>query len=377
MSGSIDSNEYPGERRSRYAVRGTSAAQRTLAIVGSLGLIVGLAGCGSGGGGSSNDTASTKRGYVISSFSYVYPEADGDACPGGFTKGPIEMRRDDGVALPDDCLDPESVSDPTFKTMNGPAHFSGLDIDGVISSSSSPGAGECPHDDFSGFSGEQGLDFQFWRAVGCIRGFQKGEISNSVVEEAVVNGSMTILIDLEDVDDETSDGQVTAQVFGSTDVPAIGADGEVLPFATLSIHENPQYHGGIGNGEIVDGVLLAGPMDINLRLNIQIVDGNQSLHDAYLRVEFLPDGTIRGQMMGYQPIVEAYDIFGVQAGPAGAAALSYTCTGLWDALKENADGHFDPTTGACTTISVAYRFEAVPAFVEKGSFEDDDAEPRP
>ena len=330
-------------------------------------LLIFFAACGSNGGSDSSTTerASTRRGYVLSSFSYVYPEHDEEPCPGGFTKGPIEMRLEDGVVLPDDCLDPESVSDPGFRTLDGPARFRGFDLDGAFSTIGAPAENECTHQDFSNASGEIGFDYQFWRAVGCVRGFQKNEISHNVIEEAVTNGSMTILLDIEGVDDENDDGTVMAQVFGSTDVPAIGADGEMLPFATLSIHEDTQYHGGIGEGEIVNGVLIAGPMDINLRLNIQIVDGNQTLRDAYLRMEFNPDGSVDGQMYGFQPIEEAYNIFGIQAGIAGASALSYTCTGLWQALKDNADGHFDPESGTCSTISVAYRFEAVPAFVAK------------
>jgi hypothetical protein len=332
-------------------------------------LVTALAlGCGSGGDGSgpqAQNRTATPRGYVVSSFSFMFPEHDADPCPGGFTKGPIEMQVEDGVVLPDDCLDPERVSDPGFKTLDGPGRFAGFDLDGRTSSRSAPASGECAHDDFIGTSGERGFDYQFWRAVGCVRGFQRDEIGHIVIREAVVSGSMTILLELTEVDDERNDARAGAQLFGSTDVPAIGADGRVLPFATLSIHENAVYHGSVGTGEIADGVFLAGPMDIKLRLNIQIVEGDQTLRDAYARIEFLPDGSVKGQLFGYQPISEVYDIFGVQAGPAGAAALSYTCTGLWQALKDNADGHRDPSSGACSTISVAYQFEAVPAFVVK------------
>ncbi len=345
--------------------RGRGGFRNGSGLLAAAGLALVLCACGSDDDDGSGDSAALRRGYVISSFSYVYPEHDEEPCPGGFTKGPLEMRLEDGVVLPDDCNDPERYSDPGFKTLQGPGRLPGLDLDGLISSEQAPADGECAHDDFSGELGERGIDYQFWRAVGCIRGFQKGDISNTVVEEAVINGSMTILIDLEGVDDERNDDEVVAQVFGSTDVPSIGADGSVLPFATLTIHEDTQYHGTSGTGEVVDGVLVAGPMDINLRLNIQIVDGDQSMRDGYLRVEFQPDGSIKGQMFGYQPVDEAYDIFGIQAGAAGAEALSYTCSGLWEALQSSADGHPDPVTGACSTISVAYRFEAVPAFVAK------------
>ena len=98
-------------------------------------------GCGSSGGSGNppeQDAASTKRGYVLSSFSYMFPEHDDNPCPGGFTKGPIEMQLEDGTVLPDNCLDPESVSDPGFKTLDGPGRFDGFDLDGHVSTQAAP-----------------------------------------------------------------------------------------------------------------------------------------------------------------------------------------------------------------------------------------------
>jgi hypothetical protein len=39
------------------------------------------------------------------------------------------------------------------------------------------------------------------------------------------------------------------------------------------------------------------------------------------------------------------------------------CAGIYHAMRRVADGHPDPQTGACTSISAAIHFEAVPAFV--------------
>lgn len=320
-------------------------------------------GCGSDGGQSAGSAVVPVRGYVVSSFGYVYPQALGPACPDGFTRGAIERRLDGDPPLADDCDDPQAHFDPEFKTMQAPAAFDGMDLDGIVSDASRPVAGECAHDDFVGRDGEAGLDYQLWRALGCVRGFQQGEIADIVVGGAVREGSMTILIEVSDVDDENDDDRVAVRVFASTEAPPTGSDGALLPFATLTAHPDTRYHSTTGSGAMVDGVLTAGPMDMRLRLNIQIVEGDLTFTDAYVRITRRADGSVEGVITGYQAIDEVYEIFGRQAGRAGAEALSYTCTGMWAALQSQADGGYDAETGQCSLISIAYRFEAIPAFV--------------
>lgn len=322
-----------------------------------------LVGCGSDGAQQSGARAIPSQGYVVSSFGYMYPEPLALACPEGFTRGAIERRLDGDPPLPDDCNDPEAHADPEFKTMQAAAMFPGVDLDGVTSTAASPRAGECAHDDFVGPDGETGLDYQLWRALGCVRGFQRGEIADIVVGGAVREGSMTILLEVDDLDDESDDDRVEVRVFASTETPPTGSDGALLPYATLTAHANPRYHSTTGSGPMVDGVITAGPMDIRVRLNIQIVEGDLTFTDAFVRIAKRRDGTIEGIITGYQEIDEVYEIFGRQAGRAGAEALSYTCTGLWAALRSQADGGYDAETGTCSSISVAYRFEAIPAFV--------------
>jgi hypothetical protein len=326
-------------------------------------LSAGLFGCGSSSGGSDAAPLASVRGYVVSSFGYVYPEHAGEACPGGFNRGAIEMRLDGETPIPDDCNEPQAHSDPGFKTLQAPGSFPGIDLDGRSSSVSGPLADECPHDDFASADGDGGLDYQLWRAIGCVRGFQQGEIADIVVGGAVREGSMTILLEVSEMDAELDDEQLSVRVFASTEKPPTGSDGNVLPFATLTAHADERYHSTVGAGAMAGGVITAGPMDVRLRLNIQIVEGDLTFSDAYVRMETLPDGSVSGVILGYQEVDEVYEIFGRQAGRAGAEALSYTCTGLWAALHSQADGGYDPATGMCSSISVAYRFTAIPAFV--------------
>lgn len=303
-------------------------------------------------------------GFVISSFGYLYPEHEGEVCPDGFNWGPVDFRAAE-MPIEDDCLDPTATVDPRFQTLTAPGRIDGFDLDGRNSSASNPESDECAHDDFTGFADDGGYDFNLWRALGCIRGNQPGEIQDTIIDGSVRDGSSTILIEVSGVDDVNEDEDVRVRVFASTEAPATSADGALLPYGTLSVHADPRYHGTEGTGSIAGRVITAGPADFRWRFNIQIVAADLSLNDAYVRLEILEDGTARGQLFGYTSVEEMYEIFGVQAGRAGADALGYTCSGLWQALNEHADGDYDPASGTCSSVSVAYRFEAVPAFVAR------------
>lgn len=337
------------------------------------------AGCGSGGSGDAGPTPTPTPspgptpgfedalGFVVSSFGFVFPtHGDEVACPDGFNRGPIEMRAAGEEPLPDDCLDPQANLDPGFRPMAAPGALDGFDLDGRVSTATQPAADECAHDDFSGPGGELGYDNQLWRALGCIRGFQPGDAVAGVVDAAVRDGSMTILVDVRGVDDPRNDSEVEVQLFSSRDAPPLGADGSVLPFGTLGIDPDARYHGSVAAGRIENGILVAGPMDLRLRLNIQIVVGDLTFEDAYVRVILDPDGSATGAIHGYTPIEDVYEVFGRQAGTIGGKeALGYTCSGLHAALVSQADGGFDPATQSCSSLSAAYRFAAAPAFVAR------------
>ena len=145
-----------------------------------------------------------------------------------------------------------------------------------------------------------------------------------MVDGAVRDGSMTILVDVRGVDDPLNDDDVQVQVFSSRDAPPLGGDGSVLPYGTLGIDPDARYHSTVAHGRIVDGVVLAGPFDVRIRLNIQIVVGDLSFRDAYVRLELAGDGTARGGIFGFAPVADVYEIFGRQAGTIGGKEASAT-----------------------------------------------------
>jgi len=108
------------------------------------------------------------------------------------------------------------------------------------------------------------------------------------------------------------------------------------------------------------------------------------LKAARLRVTLSEKGELEGYLAGYTPVEALYDMaYGYRSGKTssgelaplklrtqtatGAAfVLGHTCTGAFHALHEHADGHPDPETGECTSISTQYRIRAIPAFVIDG-----------
>jgi dienelactone hydrolase len=303
------------------------------------------------------------HGFVVSHFASVVPAFAAGACPAGFNLSALDRQMRGLPPIADDCADPDASTDPDFQTFEAPGTVDGWDLDGVASRRDD--GRHCAHDDFAGPLGDDAFDLQLWRAVGCIRGFQPGELTDIVVDQAVRDGSMTILVEVRGLDDWEADDAVRVQVFGSLDAPPVGATGAVLPFGTLTVHPDGRYRGTVGTGTVSNGVLIAGPMDVRVPINIQIVAGDLTFRHAYLRLARQPDGAVRGQIFGYQPVEEFYDIFGRKAGQAGALALGYTCTGFHAALVSAADGDYDPTTGRCTSLSTGYSFSAVPAFIAR------------
>lgn len=298
-------------------------------------------------------------GFVVSSFGLLFPEVEGESCPAGLAKGPVEYAAAGLPVPPDDCTAPLSAPSPGSPAMLAPGTLDGFDLD----------VGEqagCEHPGFTGPDGADGIDDQLWRVLGCIRGFQEGDIVSGVVDAAVRDGSMTILVDVRDVDDPHDDDDVSVQVFASREAPPAGGDGSVLPWGTLAVDPDPRFHGSVARGRIVDGVLEAGPMDVRLRLNIQIVEGELSFRGARLRLAIADGGDARGGLHGYAPVDELYDVFGRQAGTIGGKeAIGYLCSGLRRLLDEQADGDRDPADGTCRSISSSWRLGAVPAFVAR------------
>jgi hypothetical protein len=251
----------------------------------------------------------------------------------------------------------------------------GFDLDGRASSSDSPGVGECAHDDWTGPNQEPGIDYGFLSIIDneaqredgkyVFGGFHEGQLVDGVIRGAVKNGSMTILLQVEGLDDAQNDDDVRVQIYSSEDSPALGTDNSVLLGATLSIHPDARFHSGEVQGSVVDGVLTAGPIDLLFPIDIMIVRDELLIHDSWLRVELLEEG-FQGTVSGYWGVANIRDIIGVPTTDNGNAA-NFTIEQFDTAMAELADGDYDAGAGLCKSFSTTFRIGGVQAFIVSDS----------
>jgi hypothetical protein len=356
-------------------------------------------------------------GFVVSHIKYALAKDANEtgACPDGMTKGygsagnfsdigaafvsKPELQRKEGEvedqyvrrvftqAMGDPntknlCLNPElGKPDPNFKTVTAKnVAVDGIDLDGQDSHSNGKAApNTCPHEDFVGINGERGIDNQFFRLVGCSKSWQTTGQSNTY-EIEMYTGAWGILITLKGAGDLRNAKDVEVGIYANGDPIQLSPTREALPNATYAIDQDPRFRA-TTHGRIVNGVLTTDPVDVRFHVITNSIHLERPLQDARLRMTVTPDGGLDGILAGYTPVEELYDFqYGfrngtdAKGGPAPlqlrtvssigqAAVLGHTCQGAYYAMKQLADGHRDPKTGQCSSISTQYRIKAIPAFV--------------
>lgn len=352
-----------------------------------------------------------QAGFVVTEFSYGLSDdaEQTGACPDGMTAGYAnmgdvfvdspELRRQEGEVedqyiqrvfraamsnadIKNLCANPElGGPDPTYRTVTSTSvRAYGIDLDGQASrTNGAPAANACAHSDFTGMNGERGVDNQFFRAVGCNKSFQSTGSSNIFGTE-MLTGAWGILIALKGVDDLRNDDEVEVTIVANADPIQLSPTRAPLENATYAMDQDPRFRA-VARGRIVDGVLTSETMDVRLHSIVNSIRLERTLRDARVRMTITSEGGLDGYLSGYTPVEDMYNFqFSYRNGtdasgqPApvrlrqvssiGAAqVLGHTCHGAYQALHALADGHRDPETGRCTSISTQYRVKAIPAFV--------------
>jgi hypothetical protein len=281
------------------------------------------------------------------------------------------IRWDHDLLPPDACQDPLAQPDPGFLTLDGPATVQGLDLDGVDSSGSEIASNACAHDDFSSPDGQAGIDNQHWRLMGCVRGYRPNDLmdrlhaSDSMIKE----GGYAILMEISGMDDPRNDDAVEVQLLSAAAPVSIDTVGDVMEQVSFTAHADTRYHSALARGQIVDGILTTEPIDLRLKVKQQTQDNAVWYRDARIRAEVTQDGRIKGMLGAYWDVDNFWSMLNDHMigdrhqGRNAAFNRGFMCAGIYHAIPRIADGHRDPATGECTSISTALHFEATPAFV--------------
>lgn len=325
------------------------------------------------------------RTYVVSYFAQQFASEDGD-CPGGINpedergqtavilrtmgyspaqvaslmagwdKGGEGKRKVDDILARRAVIDgepvnpmthPEAVPDPGLKFVTS-KHAFGFNLDGKKDA-----------DDFvDPHTGEEGVDHQLFRALGCNQNFRGSWTSPSAYGEWVwvqLRDSQPAWLLTLTGEDLSKDGEITVRLERSLDHLRSNLNGTPRWHMTYRVDSDPrsfnEFRGVIENGVV--------KITEHKRLSI-LWNGLSApvlnLNNAHLRLQMQSDGSVDGLLAGYQPWRELYFAFS-HNGIVGDRP------GLWHAMKKAADADPDPQTGLNLSISASYRISAVPAFV--------------
>jgi len=262
------------------------------------------------------------------------------------------------------CLNPYSIKDPQFLTVEGKTSF-GANLDGDTTGKAT--AKTCAHDNFTGVWGEPGVDNQMYRLLGCIYGFRAdGIFEINANEMRGTSGLGITLIEVTDVDDARNDDDVTLTIYRSVDQFALDPTGQPLPFTTYRIDVSPdglQRYGHKLKGRIKDGRITSDQGDARFPFYGNYNFMHPIIKDASVDLEVSEDGKkITGFINGYYDVEQfVYHATGVGA---VISTAGYSCPGLAEYAWKLADGHPDEN-GKCTTLSSSFRVTGYAAFVKK------------
>jgi hypothetical protein len=264
------------------------------------------------------------------------------------------------------CTHPDMFERPLMPTVQS-RYAWGMDLDG-----GDPGPDGCPHENFESPDGQQGIDNQEYRVMGCtpeVRGGEQGE-GNSGTGQFHRSGEWTQVILLRGVDSLINDDEVEVIYANTADRAVTSQDGEFLPGASYVIDVTPPRNRNVLRGKITDGVLTTEPADIKLaqtwgQSRQRDLRGARSQYDyrrGRLRLQFHADGSLTGMLGGYRPV---FDLIAAPAigGLGSATVAGIDCAQQLATARKFADGLRDPKTGQCTAVSSAAQIRAIPAFV--------------
>lgn len=235
----------------------------------------------------------------------------------------------------------------------------GLNLDGEVSA-----------DDFKNPAGEEGIDNQLYRALGCIAGYRKdGPYWFFENDFMINNGYNRYMIELSGVDDLVNDGDVTVTTYRGLDSLLTDATGEgFIAGGTQRVDARwGQSFSEETKGKIVDGVLITEPIAQAKVPWSQpgVSDGYHIFKDLQLQLK-LTSKQAQGLMAGYVDVEQFNHRFRTnwamhhQNYGQSASASEYA------ALRRLADGFPDAESGENEAISGAVGVTFTQVYVVHG-----------
>jgi len=228
----------------------------------------------------------------------------------------------------------------------------GFDLDERTSEIGDPQS--CGHPDLVDSTGQDGIDNQLavlWNAIVLIVGEQTEELLQGAINE----GRVLIMIELADLDDLQNDDDVTVRIYRGLLDPELGTTGLISPDQTFAFDtEGPVSE--VTGVALVDGALEAGPLEILIPLDILDLKIVLPLEVARVRLQVEEDGSFHGMIGGAINVPLMLEALL----DTNAAAETRTVQPFFEANTDMFAGD-----DGCTHLSAALRFEGTAAFVTR------------
>jgi hypothetical protein len=249
------------------------------------------------------------------------------------------------------CGDPEDrvvVVVTTLAYMRGEEGVSwGFDVDGTEDD-------VCDHDDYTSPDGVSGIDNGMAILIPLLEA-SEAKVIEGLLNSTIVEGRLLLAVEITRVDDLQNDSCVDVEFFQATGDPLLGTDGGILPGQTL-IRDTSKPTSSITGMSIVDGVLDAFPMNLDLPLSILDAEFEFNLTDGGLQIQFGEDGLHTGFFAG---VAEADEIYEIAYSSDG---IDDTIQGLIEQIVPLAQD-VKNDQGECANLSAGLEFEAGEIFL--------------
>ncbi len=309
-------------------------------------------------------------GYVMTNlFWSVYQTPDAkEECPNGFNDGPREQFEilfpagekrtvvDTQLRQEIETWHPTAAPDSLpFHEVAGPLSY-GLNLDGEV------GPNDFTHPD-----GEEGIDNEVYRAVGCIIGFRGPDGVEVIFQDKAIADRRynRTMIELTGVDDLTNDGEVTVTLYRGLDRLLTDATGlKVMSGGSQRI--DTRWGAKLirqTRGKIVDGVLTSEPItEVVIPWMNLSVPTFQIIRDLRFQLTLTPTGAT-GLIAGYADVDTWYKQLIRNDSTHHLSNGQISGISLYKALRRLADAYPDPETGANTAISTALDVKLAQVFI--------------
>lgn len=217
------------------------------------------------------------RDFIVTEMNFYFPEGIAPT----------------GDRVPNPCGLDTGTDNTTYQPLNlDGLKVEGFDLDGMVTVG---GDGPCGHRDYESSDGLMGIDYGFLHVIDMVRPARPGQTIQTVLATGPSQGLLKVGMRVTGIDDLENDDDIRIFITNVSETPLLGADGKIIGRSSVAALDEPEFQSQL-RGQIVDGVLTAGPGDLSIgHINLLVIEDRViTLKDARIRATFSerPDGVV-------------------------------------------------------------------------------------